>query len=63
EPLNLFIHPISRCHFPNRKKFPTSPMRHSANAGATAWGFLMVSTFVIWGSVQNLQFAVGHAVG
>lgn len=32
-------------------------------AGATAWGFLMISTFVIWGSVQNLQFAVGPAAG
>lgn len=32
-------------------------------AGATAWGFLMISTFVIWGSVQNLQFAVGSAAG
>lgn len=32
-------------------------------AGATAWGFLMVSTFVIWGSVQNLQFAVRPMVG
>lgn len=30
-------------------------------AGATAWGFLMISTFVIWGSVQNLQFAIGPA--
>jgi hypothetical protein len=32
-------------------------------AGATAWGFLMVSTFVIWGSVQNLQFAISPAAG
>lgn len=32
-------------------------------AGATAWGFLMVSTFVIWGSVQNLQFAVRPMAG
>jgi hypothetical protein len=30
-------------------------------AGATAWGFLMVCTFVIWGSVQSLNFAPGIA--
>lgn len=29
-------------------------------AGVVAWGFLMICTLVIWGSVQNLQFAVGH---
>lgn len=27
-------------------------------AGVVAWGFLMVSTLVVWGSVQNLQFGV-----
>lgn len=27
-------------------------------AGVVAWGFLMVSTLVVWGSVQNLQFAM-----
>ncbi|CAG0964937.1 Inner membrane protein YohC [Methylophilaceae bacterium] len=32
-------------------------------AGATAWGFLMVCTLVIWGSVQNLQFATGPVTG
>lgn len=26
-------------------------------AGMTAWGFLMITTLVIWGSVQNLQLA------
>lgn len=30
-------------------------------AGVVAWSFLMVCTLVIWGSVQNLQFAVGPA--
>lgn len=29
-------------------------------AGVTAWGFLMVSTLMVWGAVQNLQFATGH---
>jgi len=29
-------------------------------AGVIAWGFLMICTLVVWGSVQNLQFAVGH---
>ena len=28
-------------------------------AGVIAWGFLMVSTLLVWGSVQNLQFATG----
>jgi hypothetical protein len=32
-------------------------------AGVIAWGFLMVCTLVVWGSVQNLQFAAGPAVG
>jgi hypothetical protein len=32
-------------------------------AGATAWGFLMVCTLVIWGSVQNLNFALGPIAG
>lgn len=27
-------------------------------AGVIAWGFLMVCTLMVWGSVQNLQFAV-----
>lgn len=27
-------------------------------AGATAWGFLMACTLVVWGSVQSLQFAL-----
>jgi hypothetical protein len=27
-------------------------------AGVVAWGFLMVSTLVVWGSVQNLQLAM-----
>lgn len=27
-------------------------------AGVVAWGFLMVSTLMIWGSVQNLQFTL-----
>lgn len=27
-------------------------------AGVVAWGFLMVSTLLIWGSVQNLTFAL-----
>lgn len=27
-------------------------------AGVVAWGFLMVSTLVVWGSVQNLQLAI-----
>ena len=26
-------------------------------AGVIAWGFLMVCTLMVWGSVQNLQFA------
>ncbi len=26
-------------------------------AGMIAWGFLMVTTLVVWGSVQNLKFA------
>jgi hypothetical protein len=26
-------------------------------AGMMAWGLLMISTFVIWGSLQNLQFS------
>ncbi|HEY8119171.1 MAG TPA: Yip1 family protein [Methylophilaceae bacterium] len=30
-------------------------------AGVIAWGFLMVSTLMVWGAVQNLQFATGHA--
>lgn len=29
-------------------------------AGVIAWGFLMVSTLMVWGAVQNLQFATGH---
>ncbi|MDX9951587.1 MAG: YIP1 family protein, partial [Methylophilaceae bacterium] len=32
-------------------------------AGVVAWGFLMVCTLVVWGSVQNLNFAVGPAGG
>lgn len=28
-------------------------------AGVIAWGFLMVSTLMVWGSVQNLHFATG----
>lgn len=28
-------------------------------AGVIAWGFLMVCTLMVWGSVQNLQFATG----
>ena len=28
-------------------------------AGAIAWGFLMVCTLMVWGAVQNLQFAPG----
>lgn len=28
-------------------------------AGVTAWGFLMVSTLMVWGAVQNLHFAAG----
>lgn len=32
-------------------------------AGVVAWGFLMVCTLVVWGSVQNLNFAVGAAGG
>jgi len=28
-------------------------------AGVIAWGFLMVCTLMVWGSVQNLQFAAG----
>lgn len=32
-------------------------------AGVVAWGFLMVCTLVVWGSVQNLNFAVGSAGG
>jgi len=32
-------------------------------AGVIAWGFLMVCTLVVWGSVQNLNFAVGPAGG
>ena len=31
-------------------------------AGVIAWGFLMVCTLMVWGSVQNLQFAV-KAIG
>jgi hypothetical protein len=27
-------------------------------AGVVGWGFLMVSTLVVWGSVQNLQLAI-----
>lgn len=27
-------------------------------AGVIAWGFLMVSTLVVWGSVQNLDFVL-----
>jgi len=27
-------------------------------AGVVAWGFLMVSTLVVWGSVQNLLFTI-----
>ncbi len=27
-------------------------------AGLMAWGFLMISTFVIWGSLQNLHMAL-----
>lgn len=27
-------------------------------AGTVAWVFLMVSTLVVWGSIQNLQFAM-----
>lgn len=30
-------------------------------AGVIAWGFLMVCTLMVWGSVQNLQFAVKAA--
>ena len=30
-------------------------------AGVIAWGFLMVCTLMVWGSVQNLQFAAGAA--
>lgn len=30
-------------------------------AGVVAWGFLMVSTLVVWGGVQNLQFAIPAA--
>ncbi|MGZ8252537.1 MAG: Yip1 family protein [Methylophilaceae bacterium] len=30
-------------------------------AGVIAWGFLMVCTLMVWGSVQNLQFAAGVA--
>ncbi len=29
-------------------------------AGVIAWAFLMICTLVIWGSVQNLQFAISH---
>ena len=29
-------------------------------AGVIAWGFLMVSTLMVWGAVQNLHFATGH---
>lgn len=29
-------------------------------AGVIASGFLMICTLMVWGSVQNLQFAVGH---
>lgn len=32
-------------------------------AGVVAWGFLMVCTLVVWGSVQNLNFAVGAGGG
>lgn len=30
-------------------------------AGVIAWGFLMVCTLMVWGSVQNLQFAAASA--
>ena len=30
-------------------------------AGVIAWGFLMVCTLMVWGSVQNLQFAARAA--
>jgi len=32
-------------------------------AGATAWGFLMVCTLMVWGAVQNLQFAAASVAG
>lgn len=32
-------------------------------AGVIAWGFLMVCTLLVWGSVQNLQFATAAAAG
>lgn len=32
-------------------------------AGVIAWGFLMVCTLVVWGSVQNLNFALGPVGG
>jgi hypothetical protein len=32
-------------------------------AGVIAWGFLMVCTLLVWGSVQNLQFAAASAGG
>ncbi|HEY8354639.1 MAG TPA: Yip1 family protein [Methylophilaceae bacterium] len=32
-------------------------------AGVVAWGFLMVCTLVIWGSVQNLNIVIGPAGG
>jgi hypothetical protein len=31
-------------------------------AGVIAWGFLMVCTLVVWGAVQNLQFAAGPVI-
>jgi hypothetical protein len=32
-------------------------------AGVITWGFLMICTLMVWGSVQNLQFAVAAAAG
>ena len=31
-------------------------------AGVVAWAFLMVCTLLVWGAVQNLQFAAGPAI-
>jgi len=31
-------------------------------AAVIAWGFLMVCTLVVWGAVQNLQFAAGPII-
>lgn len=31
-------------------------------AGVIAWGFLMVCTLMVWGAVQNLQFAAGQVI-